>query len=381
MLLGLWAAIICGSLVFKRSKLYTTIIIVFAVLLFTFSNDNADSLNYYISYTNLKSGNDLVFSGNVLSNVLFYIAGLFNEFKISRFLFSSISFALIYKGARRYTENINVVLGLFLVAPYVIDATQVKSMISMAVWFYFSYYLFEACRGNDKRKNTIKYLIGVFIATEFHFSYALTALYVLIIYFDKKKLSITALIVNAIGFTTFGLMRINALMDVIASVIPKFQSVFLRLRSVSVLATDTNYAYRIRTTAIFYLILLVAYIMLIPINKSLNAKKGDSDMDINYEMAQFMFRLNIATLIFFPLIAISMELYRFQRDLLLIDYTYLAVLLFTSKKIRKFGVFQFSFSYLKILIIGLVSACYYLYVEAIYGNINSVFLPLFHMTR
>ena len=377
MLLILWCVIVCGSVVFKTSRIYTSLIVLFGVLLFTFSNDNADSLNYFISYCDLKSGKNPVFSGNALSNLVFYIAGLFNDFKLSRFLFSSISFVLIYKGAKRYTENVNVVLGLFLIAPYVIDATQVKSMISMSVWFYFSYYLFEACRGYNERKNTIKYLIGVFIASEFHFSYVLTALYVLVMYLNKKKLVITACIVNALGFTAFGLTKINAFMDVF-SALSNFQSAFLRLRGESVLVTETMYLYRIRTSALFYIFLLISYILLIPINNLQNVKTGNNfNLGFSEALGQFVFKLNIATLCFLPLLSISMELYRLQRDLLLIDYTYLAVLLFTYK----FGAVRITFSNIWVIGIGFILAFYYLFIEAIYGNINTVFLPLFHMTR
>lgn len=113
MLLLLWAGIICGSFVFKKSKLYANIIIVIGIILFTFSYDNADSMNYLISYNDLKLGRISVFSGNILSNILFYVAGFFDNYKIARFLFVSIAFILIYNGAKRYTDNINTVLGFF----------------------------------------------------------------------------------------------------------------------------------------------------------------------------------------------------------------------------------------------------------------------------
>jgi len=323
-----------------------------------------------------------VFSGNILSNLIFYIAGKIGNFTISRFLFSTISFLFIYKGAKHYTGNVNVVLGLFMIAPFIIDATQVKSMVSMAVWFYFSYFLFEAYRNVDRKKNLVIYAVGVIIATLFHFSYALSLLYILVIYLNKKKIGIIALVVNIVGFTAFGLTRINALMDVIGNLMPNYQFILSRLRNGVLLFSDFNYTYRIRTMSIFYVILLILFVLLQRNSKMIDSLENSEKASIKTrELAEFVFRLNMVTLIVFPLMAISMELYRLQRDLLVVDYTFLSSLLFSRKKNGNHRFLIINVSNLKILSMGLIISIYYLYVEAIYGNINAVFLPVFHMIR
>lgn len=254
--------------------------------------------------------------------------------------------------------------------------------MSMSVLFYFSYYLFEAYRGHDRKKNTFLFLIGAFLATEFHFSYALTFLYLFILFWDKKKIVIAAIIVNVFGFSAFGITRINLIMDFITKYIPRFQSAFTRLRKVSFNITDGVHLYRLKTTFIFYVLLFISYAIVVSINKTLQFKEdSDSKNNISNEIGSFVLKMNIVTIFCLPLMAISMEIYRIQRDLLLMDYTYLATILITSAGHNSFFDLKLYFSNIKVLFIGLVLSIYYLYIEVIYGNINTVFLPLFHMTR
>ena len=184
----LWLLLIIVGIWKKQSKFISFLQITFMILLMTFNDNNPDYVNNYNTF--LKVNNESIFSisGNWIFILTLYVFGIFSNYHIVVFSIASISMFLIYKTIDFYSNSNSFCLALYMIASYVIDATQIKNFFAMSIWLYFTTFLYKAYLNDDKIKNLFLYIVGVVLASLCHASFAFTIVFILVFLLDEKKL-------------------------------------------------------------------------------------------------------------------------------------------------------------------------------------------------
>ena len=276
---------------------------------------------------------------------------------------------MIYKSILYYTDSISLVLSLYMIAPFVIDVTQIKNFFAMSVWLYFSKYLYQAYNNRDRnfKANLVKYCFGVFLSMGIHTAFACTFIYIFVILFPINLLlfiTIFAIVVfNSIGLTAIKILLTNMQF----SNNNFFRFIYAKFVAYSISFDADNTIKRIYLTLIFIVLFGVGIMLII------NFRKKNSKKEFNF--LKFVISLNIINLWLIPLFFLSMEFYRFQRNLILLDYIAFQMFLDVD------GFYKLKQKVCNIVLFAavFVLAFYYLYIDAIHWNYDVVFSPLFRL--
>lgn len=186
---------IVNALTFKKSKIATWLLLLFLLLLMIFCVESYDLNNYedmyyhpehYIS-TNLAFGWDLLFS-NCRKKGISFLA-----FKA---ICGIIELLLIYLSFRRTTKYIGFAMALYAIFPFVGTITQIRNSLAAAIVIYSATILLE-----NRKKATLKFIIGIIIATTIHFS----TLFYLVFVFVKKRFLKTEVVILITVIVTISL--------------------------------------------------------------------------------------------------------------------------------------------------------------------------------
>lgn len=361
----IWLVLIILGIFYRKSKKLAFFEIVFAVLIFTTLDGGPDYNNYVSLFHNINSSIGNIINGNVLFNLMLYIFGLFGNYNIALFFISAISMAILYKAVSFYTENVSFVLAIYLIAPFMIDIIQIKNFMAMAVWFYFSRYLFKAYLGESKSYNVCIYLLGVTISVGFHFSFVIMYFFALVPFIKIKKILILICLIAVM----LGLMFGTNIIDYIVEMISKSDAAFFVTIISKFKDYKANFNYgRMRTR---FIITLALYVGMIVMLWFIYLFKKKSKLEKENYAIQFLIVFDIIIAVIFPFMLYSMEIYRVQRNVLILNYAIVAA--FTRKKVMSDG---------KIHLISVLSICfcliisiYYLCFDCIYWNYEDVFVP------
>lgn len=366
MYLIVWLFLIIFGIIYKNSKKIAFIQMSFVVFMFAITTSGPDYDNYLMLFQSLLNSPRNIVNGNVFFNIVLYFLGFTGNYNVALIFISAIMMAVLYKAIIFYTDHISFVLSIYLIAPFVIDIVQVKNFIAMILWFYFSRYLYELYLGKNKIYNTCLYLLGVTIAAGFHFSFVIMYVFILIPLFDLKKIVSLSAIFGAVGVLSF-----NGVFETIINIMSNHNFAFFRqiLSKIHDYTANFNVGKmqtRLLVTLILYIIMLAALIGIYLLKKF---KKVENQ---NYPL-EFLINLDCAVAIIFPLMPYSMEVYRVQRNLLLMNYAFMGM--FVSKKLIVNGKLRVISLLYTLFCIGI--SFYYLYIDCIYWNYENVFCQIF----
>lgn len=371
MILTLWTLLIVLGFLFRNSKKLSIVQMLFMTVLVVNNVNNPDYHMVESSFNAAQKGMD-IFSGNWLLKLVYYIVGLVGNYQVALLVISLLSFFLIYRTISYYTANTSYVFSLYMIASFVIDATQIKNFFAMAIWIYFSKFLFNAYKEKRathivKREELLKYVLGVFLATSVHVSFAVTIVFVLIVFIDMKTTFVLGGILILVSYLSPNIIGVLEKMakqlSLLGGIFNIVHEKFIAYSHTISLGSVTT---RLKLEIIFFVIITF---ILIYLKRSKYIFK-----ELDYQISvDFMYSLNVIVLTFVPLMYFSTEFYRFQRNLLLIIYSVLANALvdsFAFKRIQKKGDIVIS-------VVSLTPAFFYLLVDAIIWNYDSVFTKLF----
>lgn len=359
MYIVMWIALIILGFISPKSKIVPYFQMIFLILKMGFVTGTADYRTYNDIYVSLITGKSSVFSGIWLFNSFYYIFGRFTSYQFVVFTTALIGMLLLYKSINYYTNKVAMVLSLYMLAPFTIDATQQRNFLAMCVWLVFSRYLYLAYIYKDERRKNIEYyLVGVFLASSIHTSFWVTILFLIIIWLRDKKLFLTAIlfvILTAVGFFN--------VFDIIIDWISQYNNViakgiYAKYVAYAISFDSDSAMLRIELSILFLIIFLciLAYLKYI---KRYSVK------------ISYIRELNVAFLFIVPLMFFSMEFYRIQRNILILDYCILATSIKENFSIKR-GLIKDFF-----IVLGVVGiAIFYLYIDSIVWNYESVFKPL-----
>lgn len=154
-----WGLFFIGQMKkYRQDKRILACLLVYMVATYAFCNTGNDVLNYINRYENGIYGMAPLFD---IAMQLFKAANI--PFVVFKLILGIIVVALLYKSVALCTENVTMVLALIWVFPFPGAVTQIRNGLAAAIVLYsVVIYL----RGG--RYSTIKYVLGVLIASTIH---------------------------------------------------------------------------------------------------------------------------------------------------------------------------------------------------------------------
>ena len=158
----LFAAImVLLGLLFRRNRLVTFLLLFYMWALIGLNTYSPDYDTYQYIYENVLQ----VASFEPLF-ILFCQFGSFNELNYQQFrmLFALVLVFIEYKAVRLYTKEINFVLSLFILFPFIFYVSGIRIGMATAIACYAFYYLFDA-----SKLSGLKYVILIVTAASFQY--------------------------------------------------------------------------------------------------------------------------------------------------------------------------------------------------------------------
>ena len=171
--------VLCGCTMVKTASLRNLIfflVCLYMWILIGFNVSSPDYAAYEYMYTHLNYYG-LHEPGFVLLMKMCLMIGIsYQQFRV---LFATIIVFMAVFTVRRLTGNKNIVMAMFLIIPLLGYDTIMRQAIAASIICYTVTYLIET----DNRESIQKYMIGVFVATLFHY----TSIFYIVLLFCKSR--------------------------------------------------------------------------------------------------------------------------------------------------------------------------------------------------
>ncbi|MDG4498748.1 hypothetical protein NOL12_02570 [Streptococcus suis] len=363
-LLGTWVILILLGLLNGKNRYILFFQAVFVIFMMGMLNIyTVDHPARLYNFNILQHNPAFIFSGNWGYQLFNYILGRFVSFEVTMFILSLLGVLILIKSISRYSQLKSEIFALYMLTPFVIDVTQIKNFFAMSIWLYFSYYIVSPPKENSLIKNSIIYILGIFLVGSFHSAFYITLFFVIVPYISIFKSSVIALLAITLGNAIPNLMNIlvstfgNYLPTVVVSKYYAYKAVL----NLDIIKTRET---MIISFFILFIFAITPYILQIKNNQVVR----DSILVNN------IIKINILALISLPLLSFSTEFYRLQRNLLILVYI---VVLQSDQNIAFGHRFKIRISKVWGVIFAIILAFFYLYVDTIRWNFESVFQALF----
>jgi len=331
----------------KSSKLLTICTLVFIFLLIggagaSYVGQN-DYINYRISYDRVGVG-DYFGNAEVGYVTLMKIGNFLQlDFFIFRLLITALCLFIIYYFIiKRYANNYNYVLLIYMIYPMTIDSEQFRNFIGLTILLFAIRFL-----ENNSFKNKVKYIALVLIASSIHAGFFLYLVLLLVNTNNKNRLA------KGIAIVTIVLCIIAFLNNNEIPFLNLFLSFLENEKVVRYLTTQTNYGFLIPFslhTINFIMIFWARRIIILSEKKSTlnNMIYSENDCSVktlrkDKKISDLMFInmiywINIIGIVFFPLYMMSITLYRLSRNFLILNLIVYSIASgrFSNRNVTKF---------------------------------------------
>lgn len=297
------------SIIIRKNRITFEAIFLFAFLfmwiLFGWNTGNADYFNYQHIYKSIDlygRYKGVEFGYEFVCRIAVAIGLSYNGFLV---FYSFIGLSLITSTARKYTNNLSFVFVLYFIYPFLLDIVQIRNFMSMAIIIYATRYLVA-----DTKKDYIKYIIFVILASTFHVSAFFYMIFLLVRIKSRKKLTYVTLAILIIGVPLTSLLPyiVNTLHMERYSIYLSFStSFYAKVLFVVYLGTSialTYYGYRgIRKK-----------------KYQLELHELDTKIENQIEFAEVVMKINIVILVVYVFILIDVDFIRLYRNILPLNY-------------------------------------------------------------
>lgn len=235
-------------------------------------------------------------------------------------IYSLIGILLISSTILRYTNKPSLVLLLYLLYPFLLDVTQIRHFMAIAIFTFAIRYLEEFTY-----RNFVKYFMLVILAATQQIM-ALAFLFYLIVYITDEKMVFKL----SVFFTTINFVFSKFLVS--SSLIIKIFS--LRNKNVNYISGINNGQFLMY--ACFYIILVLLCLFL---KYKTNTNKDNL----------MLFKISVYSLLFIPFLTIDFQYSRLFRGSIILIYTYITSRIYYLNKSE-----QLIITILLLLFMGLV---------------------------
>ncbi len=291
----LFFATILLGIVFQKSKIVRFLQVLVGTIIFSFNTDNPDYSGYFGTYNAYYTRDiywdyfqryDPFYKAFVILCNKLHIS--FNLFRVLVFL---ICISLIITTIRKMTNRINLVLSLYMIFPFVMDCIQIRNYIGSAIVIYSMQFLFYTSDKAVRKNNIYRYVLGILIASMFHYVTILYSMFLLVLFPSWFKKVFPIGVCCSVAFTLckyFDRTRYNNPLSYFHTNVSLITFVFLSGLSIGMM-------------------LIVYYYM-----------KKNRDEIIEDDFKNRLFRFFLMSLIFVPITVFHFDLFRFIRNILLI---------------------------------------------------------------
>ena len=299
----------------KHSKLLLIITFIFILIMFTgYSNVGNGSLDFYgyvSNYDDIGAGISPSYSMEIGYVLLMKIGNMIGmNFFIFKIAVSIVCFLLIFKTISQFTRNYNCVCFLYLLYPILIDTERFRNFIGFSIFIYAIRFLVR-----NTKKDKLKYVILILFASTFHvlmFSYLI---FVLVDTSNKNKL-VKYIVGLTIVLCFIAFINHNNIPGL--GIILRFVSdEKLLMQMVHV----TRYGFII-PFSLHLMSLLLIYFSQKNISRytlsSNSSKKTIPEGELSY--INFIFWIDVLSIIYFPLYMLSYTFSRLATNLLLLNF-------------------------------------------------------------
>lgn len=306
------------GLIKKNSKTLALLLIAVMWALYGWNTGVADYINYLWRFNGILD-NTIEFNteyGFSLFSSL--VSSLGFDYTFFRIIYSLIGLTLISSTIFRYTYNVSFVLALYFIYPFLFDVAQMRNFMAMAIFTFAFRYLVE-----DKKYNTLKYIICICIACTFHTVAIFYFIFIFAKYLSKNTLLIMMFVLVPIGC-------LLSYTDLILSIVSKFTA------RGKIIHWFDNRA-KLGILLMWGLLLLNVAIVHLVCNKivvsdysnysqeQMDYKSRCVDPKIVGNFSEVLIKINILTLFVMVLLIFNQEFVRIYRNLLPFYYISLAI--------------------------------------------------------
>lgn len=343
------------------------LVIVLISLMMGGNTDNPDIVNYKISYLNSADLSSVFRSNQWLMTLVMCISNKLNlEFLTFRVLFYFFGVLIIFVSIKRYVGYNIWALLFYMVFPMIIDATQMKNFMAMAMLTNAFCYL-----GDSGLKSKLFYVISCVVGAGFHvICYAYIPL-VLILNVSAKKI---ARFIFAVATIAFSAIFVNEkMLDILAS--------FL-LGNVSENLAERTYVFFNSRVENGYIVYVIETVLIFLILFLINKEKNILNDALTNKQVMFLQRVYIAAIyiiLFIPLYMYKQDFSRLIRNFSCIITASVLIYMVAWKEVqseKRMSKFSFTQRGISILILYAVYLGFMFYWD-IWVYSDTVVIPFF----
>lgn len=239
-----------------------------------------------------------------------------HAFKLSfegfRIIFLVSAFIVMWMGILRLGTNKNIVLGLFAIYPFTMDAIQIRTFMAVSIMIYATHYLRQNVRFSKS-----KFIACVILSTLFHMQ-SLAYLLLLLVNYKPRKGSRQKLLIMLFS----GALLIAVVLKASGSFLNVFSKYLFFFNS------EKGDAYATGTVRWGFLILWLRVLLYVlsayELKKIFDNQKTFSRESV---FANQLFWINISMACTMPLLIVNINFYRLFRGISLLNYCLLPLFL------------------------------------------------------
>ncbi len=330
----------------KRNNVLLFLTYALILVLSALNTDGPDFYNYFNDYLLSAQGEH-----KIAETGFFAISWMFNKVNLDYFMFRiivvGVCLLLIRSTVGYFNGNENLVLGLYMGYLLFMDTIQIRNFILEAVFIFSLRYLFV-----NKKFNTLKYIICIFIASGFH---RIAVVYLLLLLMKIKINDRTykyGLLLSISVFVIFMFDR-SLLVAAINGVVN-----LLNIKSGYYVSTSTQLSFLPFVGLYLFEIFVIAYY-----GKKTMGKSSDK------KLVKRLLQCCIVFSFLLPLLLINLNFLRLFRNLYIIKYIVLSRII--GKLNKKSESRQLAFITISIVILCSVLDC------IVVNDVAKIIVPIF----
>lgn len=262
---------------------------------------------------------------------------------------------IIILSALKNLNITNYVLLAYLFYPFLLDVTQIRFFLSVAIFVYSSKYLI-----NDDKISIVKYLICIFLSASIHIS---SLFYLIFILLKLKNYSVKKFVKLSIIFIAISFVFIVFLNNNQIPFIDNLLKIFDMEMYYVYFNTKVDFGFII---PMFY---YLASIYLL--KKSLSIiRKSEYYGDKEEKFGNLVLGMHIISIILFPLFLVNLQFIRFYRSLAILKYSVFAL---TDLSIKRKTKLRYSYN-IQVILFVVINFVLELILQ---DRFTRVFIPLF----
>ncbi len=311
------ALLVIFSIIYKKSKaLFAIDFIWMYILIVSAGDDLADRSVYLSKYINVNewaSATEYMF--NLFMNICKQSHLSFEQFV---YIYSFIFLLILYIATYKFTKNYCVVIALYFIFFFCMDAVQLRFSMASAISIYAFTYIYK---DNIKKRDYIIFSILIFLASGFHLSALFFYIFILLPKFSIKKCIYFSVLCAIIGY-----------MMVYTGIADEIVGAFLGGKMM-VIRNDYGF-YRQVYTAFRMIIAFLQYFFFYLLEKN-HRKRTNSNSGMISNRRLLMdqgLKMNIIVLAAIGVLPFAVDWYRIQQPIIFLNYCVLGNCLIPEKK-------------------------------------------------